>query len=433
MTVSLYVYFEEPTSTCTGDVVDPKPITPDIIEGDDLHISRISQSESREVQQVTSEPKTPEPTTPTKECCYDTNVPIEGRIIIQNEQTGQVVSEYIDTFNSQQTILNTNTNTGTGFNKWVRLSTKLSNVSNTKFNIALEFTSGVNCCCLYDIYIDDIKIDCDKIGTRLIYNDNDCPGFELTKVIDNKKSWVYNPGKDGYTDNRFDTIVRKQGEKGLIEGHGPINRVFAPSSDANIPYRETDYYNQSGVIERHSKLVLNSKETYLTFNMCINEDCVVNGSYLIDEYGGRILLDKMRPLTLLELENYKKTFQGFWLQFIEQFIPATTIFISGEKWSNCITCEEKTPCEYELDATVNDGVSPRHVISTTDEVPTSEYTPSETNTRLEQTNSTDGDVSPFRSYYDSTVLSPNKIEMEGLIIHPLEKDLSRKQIYREIV
>ena len=38
--------------------------------------------------------------------------------------------------------------------------------------------------------------------------------------------------------------------------------------------------------------------------------------------------------SLLQLEQYKKTFQGFWVGMVEQFVPATTIFVSGEKWCN---------------------------------------------------------------------------------------------------
>ena len=54
-------------------------------------------------------------------------------------------------------------------------------------------------------------------------------------------------------------------------------------------------------------------------------------------------------LSIYDLINYKKNFQSFWVKFIEQFIPATTIFVSGEKWSNrndeiCPTIEE---CGYD--------------------------------------------------------------------------------------
>ena len=46
---------------------------------------------------------------------------------------------------------------------------------------------------------------------------------------------------------------------------------------------------------------------------------VESGSYCIE------------TASLLQLEEYKKVFQSFWVRMIEQFVPATTIFVSGEK------------------------------------------------------------------------------------------------------
>lgn len=58
-----------------------------------------------------------------------------------------------------------------------------------------------------------------------------------------------------------------------------------------------------------------------------------------------------RKVSLLELENYKKTFQSFWVKLAEQFVPATTIFVSGERWCNndeniCIEFDE---CDYDFE------------------------------------------------------------------------------------
>ena len=38
--------------------------------------------------------------------------------------------------------------------------------------------------------------------------------------------------------------------------------------------------------------------------------------------------------SIQELKNYKKQFQNFWVPFMEQFIPATTIWVAGERWCN---------------------------------------------------------------------------------------------------
>ncbi len=58
-------------------------------------------------------------------------------------------------------------------------------------------------------------------------------------------------------------------------------------------------------------------------------------------------------LDLKQLEHYKKTFQSFWLPFMEQFIPATTIWVAGEKWCN-EPCTIIDPCDYDFELNADD-------------------------------------------------------------------------------
>ena len=53
-------------------------------------------------------------------------------------------------------------------------------------------------------------------------------------------------------------------------------------------------------------------------------------------------------LSLYDLENYKKQFQSFWIPFMEQFIPATTIWVAGERWCNEV-CTIINPCDYDFE------------------------------------------------------------------------------------
>lgn len=55
-------------------------------------------------------------------------------------------------------------------------------------------------------------------------------------------------------------------------------------------------------------------------------------------------------LNLYDLENYKKQFQSFWIPFMEQFIPATTIWVAGERWCN-EPCTIINPCDYDFELT----------------------------------------------------------------------------------
>jgi hypothetical protein len=282
-----------------------------------------------------------------------------------------------------------------GFNNWVDLGIRLINTSaNTNsFNIILNINGGIVECCNYDIRIDNIRVDCFKEEDRIFFDNKKCVGFDLARVIDNKKSWVYNPGIEEVGIKLNDEYVRGRGELGLIQGYGTINRTFAPSLDADIPWRYTDYYEQSNVLEPHSNLVINSKELELTFNMC--SSCCVNynkcpdGYSLITTTGGTEYCSKTeisctsgftlsagtcysatttantittvltgdtglyctKTLSLLELESYKKVFQSFWVRMIEQFVPATTIFIAGEKWCNndSLICTEFEECDYDFE------------------------------------------------------------------------------------
>lgn len=58
-------------------------------------------------------------------------------------------------------------------------------------------------------------------------------------------------------------------------------------------------------------------------------------------------------LSIQELEKYKKQFQSFWIPFMEQFIPATTIWVAGEKWCN-EPCPIISPCDYDYELVAED-------------------------------------------------------------------------------
>jgi hypothetical protein len=279
-----------------------------------------------------------------------------------------------------------------GFDEWINLSARFSSVSGGTFNLNLNISGGIVLCCEYDIRVDDIRVDCYKENERLFFDTKKCVGFDLTRVIDNKRSWVYNPGADDIGSTQ-DNLIRDRGEDGLIQGYGVINRTFAPSADADIPWRYTDYYEQSNILEPHSKAVIISKEMELTFNMC--SECCATYSQCPSDYtlvtttGGTKYCTKttiycpsgytlsagtcysgittastisetitgetgsycVQTANLLQLEEYKKVFQSFWVRMIEQFVPATTIFISGEKWCNndAFICTQFEECDYDFE------------------------------------------------------------------------------------
>ena len=290
-----------------------------------------------------------------KTCCYNTENPILARITTTNPILNPFLTQ-INEYNSSTDF----------FDRWIEIKATLPATGVTlTFGLNLEIYQGLNCCCVYDIFVDDMRINCATEEPILIVNDIKCPGFDLTRVIDNKKSWVYNPGLPEVGISEYDNIERGDGSFGMLNGEGTINRTFAPSLDADIPWRYTDYFKQSSVYEKHSSLVLNTKELGLTFDMCA--DCPISGSTLgcPDGYtlsGGTnvcydmsgttsaITITTITYLNLYDLENYKKTFQSFWIPFMEQFIPATTIWVAGERWCN-EPCTIIDPCDYDFELT----------------------------------------------------------------------------------
>jgi hypothetical protein len=280
-----------------------------------------------------------------------------------------------------------------GFNTWVDLSARFTVNSGETFNLILNIGGGTIPCCEYDVRVDNIRVDCYKEEDRLFFDTKKCVGFDLVRVIDNKRSWVYNPGLENVGESTQDNLIRDRGQVGLIQGYGYVNRTFAPSADADIPWRYTDYFEQSNILEPHSKSVIISKEMELTFNMC--SDCCVkydkcpDGYTLFTTTGGTEYCTKtetycpsgytlsagtcysgvttastivetvtastgsycVQTATLLQLEEYKKVFQSFWVRMIEQFVPATTIFVSGEKWCNndAFICPQFDVCDFDFE------------------------------------------------------------------------------------
>ena len=114
----------------------------------------------------------------------------------------------------------------------------------------------------FNFLVDNIKINkVSLITNKDILNITNCPGFDLDKIVDNKKSWTE-------TDTKVKRVVN------------------------NLDFRETSYY------ENDSRLLINSKEIDLTIDvskaidndiMCYigKNDCFYTGNTgttIIDEY-----------------------------------------------------------------------------------------------------------------------------------------------------
>lgn len=534
--VSMSFYFGKPEDPCVPFEEDDEiiiidnPTEPCILEFDEdnnLIDYNTTTTRRRLPQEAPQLPPISGDTEPP--CCYNPEVPISVNLVIRDDKDNVIQTSESFSFIDVET--------------WFDLTTQFTipTTGTTEgFNAYLQFTSGLNCCCVYDIFLDNFNFNCNEELTITEIINNDCPGFDIAPVIDNKKSWVYNPGEYGYSEyqnqnGRFtDNRIISQGQYGLIQGYGEINRTFAPSLDADLEWRYTDYFKQSSVLEKHSNLVLNSKELFLTFDMCmiggpcpegytlsantdtcyqttlgcpenyilsggtcycdgiLDEDCwevfisphikpfipatwqytgctdnttkyitlgttstgetvcIQSGTTAVCLSGdcgtstisapcsvctnccptsattptSMVVTEKSNPLacrtkfTLLELEGYKKTFQSFWVQFVEQFIPATTIFVSGEKWCNRPDeiCTQYDECDFDFEFVEGDvttipngaGLIPPIVTSGRSQ----SYVPNNGNNRNSTT------FNPLD--YESTEDGP--INRETVKINPLPKE-----------
>ena len=280
--ISMWLYFETPDNPCQpilkqvyNDIINVEIPADSTTRTPNLNlIDRNPASSNISFINVNSSLRDPSPdtTTSSEDCCYDSNEPILAKISLNNS-----LNSFLTQIKEYSSIVD-------GFDNWVELKATIpSSGVSLNFGVNLEIYQGLSCCCNYDFFVDDIKVGCPEERSIRVRNDVNCIGFNLTKVIDNKKSWVYNPGLPSVGITEYDAIERADGSFSLLNGEGTINRTFAPSLDADIPWRYTDYWKQSSVYEKHSNLVLNSKELWLTFDMCA--DCPISGTTLLCPQG----------------------------------------------------------------------------------------------------------------------------------------------------
>lgn len=149
--------------------------------------------------------------------------------------------------------------------KWTTVKFNINNsIVGQKIKLGFNFN---NIPCEFNFLVDNIKIDKLCIVTNEdILNLTNCPGFDITRIVDNKKSWDYT-----------ETMVKRTVDY--------------------LDFRETSYY------EHDSRLLLNSKEVDLTLDAaqaidndvlcyirkndcfyysnlnCDNDNLIVNGNF----------------------------------------------------------------------------------------------------------------------------------------------------------
>lgn len=296
-----------------------------------------------------------------------------------------------NTFNSQWLHQSTTINNSTTYNG--------DNVINSivdeyiKFGIEIEYDSSN---CEYCLLLDNIEMNqtCETMEkTEILVNR--CPGFDMKRVVDNKKSWVNIDS--GHTRN-FDLIERETDYK-TINHKAVVNSKEIDLGVEPAHAIELDVYSYSN----NNICVLSGttgQTNYLdylttdieeinnvdTFNYVINSELIdaksrkVISSYpILRDIYNRYLSPMNYGCTgttsnsynYCDLINYTRLLDTFWVDIIEQVIPSTTIWGSVYRYSNTLFdtnkfkykkntldyCEvRKNACEFNGGETFNSNI-----------------------------------------------------------------------------
>lgn len=333
---------------------------------------------------------------------FVTSNDINGIILGPTEQNCPIISDNIvdnlwiesnlpNTPVGQKTFIN-NVNVESFNSDWLNLNINITDddilkqLVGKKIKLTLKFNHICSDLC---ILLDNIRLNkvCNKISSNTI-NITKSPGFELDRIIDNKKSWKTNK---------------------IIE-----QRVFdIKKNNGTQPIRQTDY------IVNDERLVINTKEIDLDINIasaiendvwsfitdnldlldgcgsgntcctpnCINNSCCGDNkidfndlltqplssvttvedfvyfiaSELIDVKNRqtitgyatlKALYDRYLNSSLyssnfsssfnyLSIDNFAKLVGSYWVDIVEQVVPATTIWGSTKVYSNTIFDQQK--------------------------------------------------------------------------------------------
>jgi hypothetical protein len=118
-----------------------------------------------------------------------------------------------------------------------------------QFFIGLSIVNENNC--ETTLLVDNIQINTDVNEITRVYSANNCPSFDLSCVIDDKKSWVFSDGG----------VTTKYIVSNNSCNPSPTDEKILTFSKPQERYRDTLEYRYTDYSVNHSKLVLNSKET----------------------------------------------------------------------------------------------------------------------------------------------------------------------------
>lgn len=183
--------------------------------------------------------------------------------------------------------------------------------------------------------------------------------FDLNRTIDNKKSWVVITGD---TQQSYDFLLRDTNY--MIKDSRLV--INSKEADASISSQMTmDYYVYSLYRDNGYEISVNGATVApktLTFNEYVREIT----SKLIDPKNRKVVktypvlskiywdyLDYSSSLNRKDIDyiktlSFMNKFDTYWVKLLQQFIPATTIFLAGRKFANANITKSKFQYKHGL-------------------------------------------------------------------------------------
>lgn len=245
----------------------------------------------------------------------------------------------------------------------------INRIKNRKIRLSIK----VNTCCLdFGILLDKIKVtqECNNIENTLIKIAKPF-GFELDKIIDNKKSWVLNE----IPERRTYYLDWRNTEYNINHGNLSINTKeidlnidpakalegdlfnYLNNNECLLTY--SDYSGPCGDsdvdIESKLSFSLSDVNTVDEFTSLIYSDLIDTKtrqsitSYpllrlLYERYLNNYLCNNQsNGYTYFDMQNISQLVGDYWVDLIEQFVPSTTIWGSTLVYRNSVFDTQKHP------------------------------------------------------------------------------------------
>ena len=189
----------------------------------------------------------------------------------------------------------------------------------------------------------------------------DVSAFDLQRVIDNKKSWVVTTGE---TSQQYELLLRDTNytikDSRLVINSKEVDAAI--STQKTFDYYVYSFYKENKYIISASGNTVNPSK--LTFNDYVREVT----AKLIDPKNRKVVktypvLSKIywdyleyaeaagiKTIDYTKTLSFINTFDTYWVKLVQQFIPATSIFLAGRKFTN----SETTKTKYQYKHGLND-------------------------------------------------------------------------------